>query len=74
MDVEARTKQRVLTGADYIDQPKRQDLNIPMLEAGVRRQTRAEVEKLLVDTKLVEQMKAFSQWDDWVNGRRGVSK
>ena len=38
------------------------------------RQTRAEVEKLLVDTKLVEQMKAFGQWEDWVAGRRGVSR
>jgi hypothetical protein len=38
------------------------------------RQTRAEVDKLLVDTKLVEQMQAFRQWDDWVAGRRGVSR
>ena len=38
------------------------------------RQSRAEVEKLLVDTKLTEQMKAFGQWEDWVAGRRGVSR
>jgi hypothetical protein len=39
-----------------------------------RRQTRAEVEKLLKETKLDEQMKAFGQWDDWVKRRRGVSR
>jgi len=39
-----------------------------------RRLTRAEVEKLITDTKLDAQMKAFGQWDDWVAGRRGVSK
>jgi Zn-dependent M28 family amino/carboxypeptidase len=38
------------------------------------RQTRAEVEKLLVDVKLVDQMKAFGQWEDWKAGTRGVSK
>jgi hypothetical protein len=37
-------------------------------------QTRAEVEKLLRDTKLDEQMKGLGQWDDWVAGKRGVSK
>ncbi len=36
-----------------------------------RRQTRAQVDALLVKTKLVEQMKAFNQWDDWTSGRRG---
>jgi len=36
------------------------------------RQTRAQVEKLLEDTKLDQQMKLFGQWDDWKNGRRGV--
>jgi len=36
------------------------------------RQTRAQVEKLLTDTKLDDQMKAFGQWDDWQSGRRGV--
>ncbi len=38
------------------------------------RQTRAEVEKLLVDAKLVDQMKAFGQWEEWKAGTRGVSK
>jgi Zn-dependent M28 family amino/carboxypeptidase len=36
------------------------------------RQSRDQVEKLLVDTGLDQQMKAFGQWDDWVAGRRGV--
>jgi hypothetical protein len=36
-----------------------------------RRQTREEVERLLVDTKLDQQMKAFGQWDDWQAHRRG---
>jgi carboxypeptidase Q len=36
-----------------------------------RQQTRAEVEKLLVQTKLVEQMQAFDQWEDWKAGKRG---
>jgi carboxypeptidase Q len=43
-------------------------------EARAPRQSRAEVDKLLKDTKLDEQMKAMGQWDDWVAGRRGVSK
>ena len=38
------------------------------------RQSRAEVDKVLKDTKLDEQMRALGQWDDWVTGRRGVSK
>lgn len=38
------------------------------------RQTRAEIDKLLKDTKLDEQMKALGQWDDWISGKRGVSK
>jgi len=38
------------------------------------RQSKAEVDKLLKDTKLDEQMKAMGQWDDWVAGKRGVSK
>jgi carboxypeptidase Q len=38
------------------------------------RQSKAEVDKLLKDTKLDEQMKAMGQWDDWIAGRRGVSK
>ena len=44
------------------------------VERPAPRQTRAEVDKLLVDTRLVEQMKGMGQWDDWVAGRRGVSK
>jgi carboxypeptidase Q len=43
-------------------------------DARAPRQTRAEVDKLLKDTKLDEQMKALGQWDDWVAGRRGVAK
>jgi Zn-dependent M28 family amino/carboxypeptidase len=43
-------------------------------DARAPRQTRAEVDKLLKDTKLDEQMKAMGQWDDWLSGRRGVSK
>jgi len=43
-------------------------------ERPAARQTRAEVEQLLKDTKLDEQMKAFGQWDDWVAGRRGTSR
>lgn len=38
------------------------------------RQSKAEVDRLLKDTKLDEQMKALGQWDDWIAGRRGVSK
>jgi hypothetical protein len=41
-------------------------------ERPARRQTRAEVEKLVVDTKLDEQMKAFRQWDDFKAGKRGL--
>jgi carboxypeptidase Q len=36
------------------------------------RQTRAEVEKLVIDTKLDEQMKAFAQWEDFKAGKRGL--
>ena len=46
-----------------------------LAEAGQRpakRQSRAEVEKLLVETKIDEQMKAFGQWQDWMSGLRGV--
>lgn len=43
----------------------------PMLP--LKRQTRGEVEKLLVDTKLDEQMKAFNQWTQWTSGKRGVN-
>jgi Zn-dependent M28 family amino/carboxypeptidase len=38
------------------------------------RQTRAEVEKLLHDTKLDEQMKSSGQWYEWIEGKRGVSQ
>ena len=40
----------------------------------LKRQTRAEVEKLLIDTKLDQQMKAFGQWDDFISGKRGIFK
>jgi carboxypeptidase Q len=36
-------------------------------------QTRPEVEQLLVKTQLVDQMKAFLQWDEWSQGKRGLS-
>jgi hypothetical protein len=35
------------------------------------RQSRAEIEKLLQDTGLDVQMKAFGMWEDWAAGRRG---
>jgi acetylornithine deacetylase/succinyl-diaminopimelate desuccinylase-like protein len=38
------------------------------------RQTRAEVEELLRNTKLDEQMKSAGQWDDWKAGKRGVNQ
>jgi hypothetical protein len=37
-------------------------------------QDRAEVEKLVHDTKLDEQMKLFGQWDDFKSGKRGFPK
>jgi hypothetical protein len=43
-------------------------------DARLPRQSKAEVDRLLKDTKLDEQMKAMGQWDDWLAGRRGVSK
>jgi Iap family predicted aminopeptidase len=43
-------------------------------DARAPRQSKAEVDKLLKDTKLDEQMKALGQWDDWTAGKRGVSK
>jgi hypothetical protein len=39
----------------------------------LKRQSRAEIEKLVTDTKLDEQMKAFGQWDDFKSGKRGIS-
>ncbi len=38
----------------------------------LRRQSRQEVEKLLIDTKLDQQMKAFGQWSDFTAGKRGL--
>jgi hypothetical protein len=38
------------------------------------RQTRAEVEELLRNTKLDEQMKSAGQWHDWKAGKRGVNQ
>ena len=43
-------------------------------ERPAKRQSRAEIEKLLVDTKLDEQMKLFGQWDEFKAGKRGFSK
>ena len=37
-----------------------------------RRLSRDEVRKLITDTKLDTQMKAFGQWDDFQSGKRGV--
>lgn len=37
-----------------------------------KRQTREEVEQLIVDAKLEFQMKAFAQWNGWKAGKRGV--
>ena len=39
-----------------------------------KRLSRDEVQKLLLDTKLDVQMKAFAQWDDWEAGKRGAGK
>jgi hypothetical protein len=40
-------------------------------ERPAKRQTRAQVDKLLTDTKLDEQMKGFGQWADFKAGKRG---
>jgi Zn-dependent M28 family amino/carboxypeptidase len=40
-------------------------------ERPARRQSKAEVNKLITDTRLDEQMKMFGQWDDWASGKRG---
>lgn len=45
-----------------------------MPERLAARQSRQEVEKLLLDTKLDEQMKAFNQWEMWTSGTRGVNR
>lgn len=42
-------------------------------ERPAQRQTRAEVERLLRETHLDDQMKAFGQWDDWTARRRGIN-
>jgi carboxypeptidase Q len=41
-------------------------------EGRAPQQKRAEVEKLLVDQHLVEQMKAFAQWEEWAAHQRGL--
>jgi carboxypeptidase Q len=41
-------------------------------ELPAKRLTRAEVRKLITDTKLDEQMKAMGQWDDFKAGKRGL--
>ncbi len=38
-----------------------------------KRQTRAEVEQLLRETRLDQQMKSFGQWEDWEKGKRGAN-
>jgi len=40
----------------------------------LKRQSRAEIEKLITGAKLDEQMKAFNQWDDFKTGKRGISR
>jgi hypothetical protein len=40
----------------------------------LKRQTRAEVEKLIIDKKLDQQMKAFEQWAAFESGQRGLFK
>jgi hypothetical protein len=36
-----------------------------------RRQSRAEIERLVTETDLDDQMKSFNVWGDWEAGRRG---
>jgi hypothetical protein len=36
--------------------------------------SRADVEQLIKATHLDEQMRAFDQWADWQQGRRGVNR
>jgi hypothetical protein len=40
-------------------------------ERAAPRQSKAQIDKLIKDTKLDEQMKVFGQWADWQAGRRG---
>ncbi|MBI3450355.1 MAG: M28 family peptidase [Acidobacteria bacterium] len=37
-----------------------------------RRQSRAEVDALLKETRLDQQMKAFGQWEEWISGKSGA--
>jgi carboxypeptidase Q len=37
----------------------------------VPRQSRAEIDQLLKDTKLDDQLKIFGDWPDWISGKRG---
>ena len=39
-----------------------------------KRQSRAEVEQLMRDTKLDGQMKLLGLWSDWESGKRGREK
>lgn len=41
------------------------------MEVNWKRQTRAEIQKLIDSTNLGDQMKIFGSYDDWVNGKRG---
>lgn len=43
-----------------------------MRERPAPRQSRDEVEKLIIRTKLDEQMRSFGQWEDWTARRRGL--
>jgi hypothetical protein len=43
-------------------------------ESRAPRQSRAEVEALIRETKLEEQMRAFGQWEDWIARRRGLDR
>ncbi|MDQ1473436.1 MAG: carboxypeptidase, partial [Bryobacterales bacterium] len=74
---ESDTVDRVNTREEKITEAIASVLLWGLAEANDRlapRQTRREVENLLMNTKLDQQMKALGQWDDFANGRRGVSK
>ena len=64
---------------DKVDQPQAREnaaaemkllLHFANAEERLPQQTRAEVDKLLVDRQLVDQMKAFGQWEEWAAGGR----
>jgi len=64
---------------DKVDQPQAREnaaaetkvlLYFANADEKAPQQTRAEVQKLLVDRQLVDQMKAFAQWDEWEAGTR----